>query len=102
MRRTLDFVELLQAQAPLITAAGGAYFGVRRRLEAVRRRVIRLGLAALVVGAGLYVLLARPDTARAVLPAQVPTDWVHAGLLALLLALIAALVLQGRDLSRGE
>jgi predicted unusual protein kinase regulating ubiquinone biosynthesis (AarF/ABC1/UbiB family) len=102
VRRTLDFVELLQAQAPLLTAAGGAYFGVRRRLEAGRRRVVRLGLAALVVGAGLYVLLARPDTARAVLPAQVPTDWAHAGLLALLLALLAALVLQGRDLSRGE
>ena len=55
-----------------------------------------------MVGAGLYVLLARPDTARAVLPAQVPTDWVHAGLLVLLLVLLAALVLQGRDLSRGE
>jgi len=102
VRRTLDFVELLQAQAPLITAAGGAYFGVRRRLEAVRRRVVRLGLAALVVGAGLYSLLARPDTARDVLPDQVPTDWVHAGLLALLLVLLAALVLQGRDLSRRE
>ena len=100
VQRTLDFVELLQAQAPLITAAGGAYFGVRRRLEAVRRRVIRLGAATLLVGAALYFLLSRPQTARDVLPAQVPTDWVHYGLLALLVVLLASLVLQGRDLSR--
>ena len=62
VRRTLDFVELIEAQAPLITAAGGAYFGVRRRLETVRRRVVRLGVAALMVGAGLYFLLSRPDS----------------------------------------
>jgi predicted unusual protein kinase regulating ubiquinone biosynthesis (AarF/ABC1/UbiB family) len=102
LRRALEFVELLEAQAPLITAAGEAYFGVRRNLQTLRRRVIGLGGAALVVGAALYVVLANPDGTRAVVPAQVPYTWVHLGLLALLLFLILSLALQGRQLSRAE
>jgi ubiquinone biosynthesis protein len=102
LRRALEFVELLEAQAPLITAAGESYFGVRRKLQALRRRVLALGGAALVVGAALYVVLANPDGTRAVVPAQVPYTWVHLGLLALLVLLILSLALQGRQLGRAE
>ncbi|HEX2327053.1 MAG TPA: hypothetical protein VHQ00_16780, partial [Chloroflexota bacterium] len=102
LRRALEFVELLEAQAPLITAVGESYFGVRRKLQALRRRVLALGGAALVVGAALYVVLANPDGTRAVVPAQVPYTWVHLGLLALLVLLILSLALQGRQLGRAE
>ncbi|HEX2515433.1 MAG TPA: AarF/UbiB family protein [Chloroflexota bacterium] len=102
LRRALEFVELLEAQAPLITAAGESYFGVRRKLLVLRRRVLALGGAALVVGAALYVVLANPDGTRAVVPTQVPYTWVHLGLLALLVLLILSLALQGRQLGRAE
>ena len=98
--RALEFVELLEAQAPLISAAGDTFFGVRHSLQTVRRQVIALGGAALVVGAVLYVVLANPDGTRAVVPSQVPYTWVQYGLLFLLVLLILAIARQGRRLSR--
>jgi len=98
--RALEFVELLEAQAPLISAAGDTFFGVRHSLQTVRRQVIGLGGAALVVGAVLYVVLANPDGTRAVVPSQVPYTWVQYGLLFLLVLLILAIARQGRRLSR--
>jgi predicted unusual protein kinase regulating ubiquinone biosynthesis (AarF/ABC1/UbiB family) len=102
LRRALEFVELLEAQAPLITAAGDAYFGMRHRLESVRRRVLALGSATLAVGAVLYVVLANPDGTRAVVPAQIPYTLVHVGLLVVLVSLILALARQGLRLSRAS
>ena len=102
LRRAIEFVELLEAQAPLLTAAGGAYFGVRRGLAAARRRAIRLGVAAVAVGALLYVVLADPQTVRTVVSDRVPIDWLHWGLLAILLVLLASLFFQGRNISRTD
>jgi predicted unusual protein kinase regulating ubiquinone biosynthesis (AarF/ABC1/UbiB family) len=101
-RRALQLVELLEAQEPLIAAAGSAYFGVRRRLHAIRRRVIGLGVAALVVGAALYVVLANPQGTQDVLPREVSYTWVHFGLLAVLVLLLLTLIAHVRRLSRVE
>ena len=71
-----------------------------REVRTVRRRIVSLGLSVLVIGAALYLLLAFPTEARAVVPREMDMSWVHVGLLVALLFLIAALIRYVRDLSR--
>jgi hypothetical protein len=102
MRRALEFVEFLESQEPLIAAAEGMVFGTRRRLRAAGRRLMTIGLAALLTGGALYIVLALPDRAQAVVPRTVPYTWVQVALLAVLVLLILSLVVQGQRIGREE
>jgi ubiquinone biosynthesis protein len=99
-RRALEFVEFMEAQQPLIAAAGDAYFGTRRRLQTIGRNLMVLGGGALVVAGALYFVLADPQHARAAVPPQVPYTGVHVTLLVVLVLLILALASYGRRLGR--
>ena len=61
-----------------------------------------LGLWILIVGAGLYVVLADPDGTRQMLPADLPYPLVHYALLALLAFLIFSLISHVRNFGRVE
>jgi predicted unusual protein kinase regulating ubiquinone biosynthesis (AarF/ABC1/UbiB family) len=99
MKRTLDFLEFVEEQQPLLATLSGLAHGVTRSLTGLKRRAITLGVAVLAVGAALYVTLARPDVARQVTPREVPFDLVHPALLVILIGLIVALWDQVRRLS---
>ena len=102
MRRTLRFLEFIESQEPFIVEAQSSLLGFRRRMQAVRRRLVQLGVAVLVVGGALYFVLADPDDTRRMLPAGVDYSWVHYGLVILLVVLIARLVLHMRKLDGGD
>ena len=102
LQRAMDFLEFIEAQEPVIAAGTSSLFGFRRRLRTARRRLVSLGLAALVVGAALYFVLADPDDAHRLLPPGVSYDVVHIGLLLLLVYLIASLILSVRGYSRSD
>ena len=76
VQRALDFVEFLEAQEPAILEAESSLFGFRNRMQSARRALVRLGGAALAIGALLYVVLAYPDDTRRMLPAGMP---IHVG-----------------------
>jgi ubiquinone biosynthesis protein len=101
IKRALEFVEFLQAQQPLLAALTGTFYGVQNRLQALRRRAIGLGVAVLAIGVGLYFVLADPTDARALTPPQIPFEWVHLILLAILIMLIVAVVENFRQFGRG-
>ena len=98
IRRAARFMEFIESQEPFLAEAQSSLFGFRRRMRAVRRRLIRLGLAVLLVGALLYFVLAEPNETRRMLPGGVDYSWVHYGLVVLLLLLIGRLVLDMRRL----
>jgi predicted unusual protein kinase regulating ubiquinone biosynthesis (AarF/ABC1/UbiB family) len=102
IQRALEFVEFLEAQEPVIIEAQNSLFGFRRRIRNARRRLVSLGMSVLLVGAGLYLVLAYPDDTRRILPAGMDYTWVHVGLLAALLLLIATLVRHVRGLGRED
>ena len=102
VRRALEFVEFIEAQQPFIVAAERSLFGFRGRLRRARRRLVSLGISALVVGAALYVVLADDRDVRNMLPSQMPYDAVHLGLLVVLIVLIATLVAFIRGLSQED
>jgi ubiquinone biosynthesis protein len=92
LKRALEFVEFLEAQQPLLASLAGSAQAAQQGLQRLRRRAIRLGAATLAVGAMLYFVLADPNDARAITPREMPLEWVHLGLLVVLLVLILALV----------
>jgi predicted unusual protein kinase regulating ubiquinone biosynthesis (AarF/ABC1/UbiB family) len=98
VERALQFLEFLEDQEPLLRAASTSFLSVQGRLRAARRRLVQLGVAALLVGAGLYVVMADPDGTRAALPEGVPYPIVHLGLLAALIVLVIAIVAHMRQL----
>lgn len=98
--RAMDFLEFLEDQQPLITDASASLFGVRDRVRAARRGLVRLALATLVVGGALYLVLVDPQGTKSILPEGISYDWVHLGLVILLVVLIARLVLLIRRSSR--
>jgi hypothetical protein len=102
LERALEFLEFLEDQEPLLRAASTSFLGVQGRLRAVRRRLIQLGVAALLVGAGLYLVMADPDGARRWLPNGVPYTFVHVGLLAALIVLVVAIVMHMRRLGGSD
>jgi ubiquinone biosynthesis protein len=102
LQRAMEFVEFLEAQEPVISAATTSVFGLRRRMRAARRTLIALGVSVLVVGAALYGVLADPPLASSVIPREISLAWVHAGLLVLLLYLILSLILHIRRFGRED
>ena len=99
MRRALRFVEFIEAQEPFIVEAQSTLLGFRRRMQAVRRRLVQLGVAVLVIGAVLYFVLREPDETRRMLPGGVDYDWVQYGLLVVLLLLIGRIVFDMRRIN---
>jgi predicted unusual protein kinase regulating ubiquinone biosynthesis (AarF/ABC1/UbiB family) len=102
LNRALEFVEFLEAQEPVIIEAQSSLFGFRRRIHNARRRLVSLGMAVLVAGALLYLVLVFPDDTRRILPKEMPYTWVHVGLLTLLVFLILTLVRHLRGLGRED
>jgi ubiquinone biosynthesis protein len=92
VQRALEFVEFLEGQEAFIVEAQGTLFGFRRRIRNVRRRLVSLGVAVLVVGGLLYVVLAYPDDTRRMIPRDMPYPFLHYGLLALLVILVVVLI----------
>ena len=103
MQRAMEFLEFIEAQEPVIAAGTSVAVRVPRpACVAARRRLVSLGIAALVVGAALYVVLADDRDVRNMLPSQMPYDAVHLGLLVVLIVLIVSLVAFIRGLSRED
>ena len=71
-------------------------------MKSIRRRLISLGMAALVVGAVLYIVLANPDGTKEVMPREVPYPLLHLTLLVVLLVIIGAIVQYIRGLGRED
>ena len=96
--RAMEFLEFLEAQEPVILEAESTLFGFRRRMTSIRRSLVRLGIATLLIGAVLYVVLAnRTDTER-ILPREMPYTWVQIGLTAVLVLLVIGIVNRLRGL----
>src|SRR4029079_12172173 len=91
-QRALEFVEFLEQQQPTIAATTTSLLGIQRRARNIGRRVVGLGLAALAVGALLYLVLAYRSNTEAMLPGWVPYPAVHYGLLALLILIVVLLL----------
>ena len=100
LQRAMEFVEFIEAQQPVIAAASGTFLGVHGRLQAVGRRLMGLGAAALVVGVALYFVLSEPVATESALPREVPFPLVRGALLALGVILILVLMAHGRAISR--
>jgi ubiquinone biosynthesis protein len=98
IQRALEFVEFLEAQEPVIVEAQNSLFGFRRRIRNVRRRLVSLGVAVLVVGGALYFVLADPDGTRRIIPSDLPYPLLHYGLLTILVVLIVVLVANMRGM----
>ena len=99
IRRAVRFLEFIEAQEPFIVEAQSTLLGFRRRMQAVRRRLVQLGVAVLVIGAVLYFVLREPDETRRMLPGGVDYDWVQYGLLVVLLLLIGRIVFDMRRIN---
>ncbi len=100
--RAIEFVEFLETQEPAIRTATTSLIGIRARIRAGRRRLVRLGIATLLAAAALYVVLADSEGTRSWLPAGLPYAWVHGGLLILLVVLIITLIQHVRHLDRAD
>jgi predicted unusual protein kinase regulating ubiquinone biosynthesis (AarF/ABC1/UbiB family) len=98
MKRAVEFVEFLESQQGLLTSVTGTYFGIQTRLVSLRRRVVGLGVAALLIGASLYFILADPDDARRFTPSFVPFEWLHLIILGLLLVVLVGFIQNLRQL----
>jgi predicted unusual protein kinase regulating ubiquinone biosynthesis (AarF/ABC1/UbiB family) len=100
IKRTLEFVEFLEEQQPLLAMLIGSVYGFQNRLQGLKRWAITLSGGILAVGALLYFRLADPDTARSLTPSQVPFESLHLILLGILVLLILAFIQVVRRLSR--
>jgi predicted unusual protein kinase regulating ubiquinone biosynthesis (AarF/ABC1/UbiB family) len=101
-RRAVAFVEFLEEQQPSIAAASGSLLGFRSRARDAGRRLVGLGLSALIVGALLYVVLVDPTDTEAMLPDWVPYAGVHYGLLVLLVVIVVVLIAHVRGMSSAD
>jgi ubiquinone biosynthesis protein len=97
--RAVEFVEFLEQQQPLIASLAGSYFGVQRTLQTLRRRLILVGGAILLIGALLYFVLADPGTARQYAPSIIPFESMHLVLAAILILLTLVFVQNLRSLA---
>ena len=98
IQRSMEFLEFIEAQEPVITEATTMLFGYRNRIRRVKQRLIGFGTAVLVVGGLLYLVLVFPDDTRRIMPKEVPYTWFQIGLLAVLLVLIVNLVRNMRSM----
>jgi ubiquinone biosynthesis protein len=92
IQRTLEFMEFIEGQEAFIVEAQSSLFGFRYRVRRIRRRLVSLGVAVLLVGGALYFVLAYPSETRQMTPSDLPYPFLHYGLLALLVILIVVLV----------
>ncbi len=96
--RALEFLEFIEAQEPVILEAESTLFGFRRRMRSIKQSLIRLGVATVMIGVVLYVILAnRTDTERA-LPRELPYPVLQIGLTVVLVLLVIAIVNRLRGL----
>ena len=96
--RALEFLEFIEAQEPVILEAESTLFGFRRRMRSIKQSLIRLGVATVMIGVALYVILAnRRDTEQA-LPRELPYPVLQIGLTVLLVLLVIAIVNRLRGL----
>ena len=102
IQRTLEFLEFVEAQEPVITEATNVLFGYRNRIRRVKQRLIAFGTAVLVVGGLLYLVLVFPDDTRRIIPRELDYTWLQLGILAVLLFLIVNLVRHMRSMGSGE
>jgi predicted unusual protein kinase regulating ubiquinone biosynthesis (AarF/ABC1/UbiB family) len=100
-KRMLEFVEYLEELQPLIQSVAGTYFGVSRKLAAVKRRLVAIGVGAVMIGGLLYFVLADPEDAQRFTPSAVPFEWLHLILLGLLLVLLIGFVQNLREMGSG-
>jgi ubiquinone biosynthesis protein len=98
VQRALELVEFAESMQPVILEATDTLFGFRRRLRNVRRRLVSLGIAVLLVGGILYFVLAYPDDTRRIIPRDMPYPFLHYGLLTILVVLIIVLVANMRSI----
>ena len=101
-RRALEFVDFLESQQATILLATNTFLGFRQTVATARRRLVGLGISALVVGALLSIVLADRKDTEAMLPPEMPYDDVQYGLLILLVVIIVVLIAQMRKLSRRD
>ena len=92
IQRTLEFMEFIEGQEAFIVEAQSSLFGFRHRIRSIRRRLVTLGVAILLIGAALYAVLAYPDETRQMIPRDLPYPLLHYGLLGLLIILVVVLV----------
>jgi predicted unusual protein kinase regulating ubiquinone biosynthesis (AarF/ABC1/UbiB family) len=92
IQRTLEFMEFIEGQEAFIVEAQSSLFGFRGRIRRIRRRLVSLGVAVLLVGGALYFVLAYPRETREMAPRDLPYPFLHYGLLALLIILVVVLV----------
>ena len=96
--RALEFLEFIEAQEPVILEAESTLFGFRRRMRSIKQSLIRLGVATVMIGVALYVILAnRTDTEQA-LPRELPYPVLQIGLTVVLVLLVIAIVNRLRGL----
>ena len=98
VQRALELVEFAESMQPVILEATDSLFGFRRRIRNLRRRLVSLGVAVIVVGGALYFVLADPDDTKRVIPADLPYPVLHYGLLTILVILILVLVANMRGM----
>jgi len=98
VQRALELVEFAESMQPVILEATDTLFGFRRRIRNLRRRLVSLGVAVIVVGGALYFVLADPDDTKRVIPADLPYPVLHYGLLTILVILILVLVANMRGM----
>jgi predicted unusual protein kinase regulating ubiquinone biosynthesis (AarF/ABC1/UbiB family) len=96
-KRMLQFVEFLEEQQPLIQSLAGSYFGVQRKLQTIKQRLVAIGGLAVVVGATLYFVLADPEDARRFTPPGMPFEWLHLILLGALVLLLLGFIQNMRE-----
>ena len=72
IQRTLEFMEFIEGQEAFIVEAQSSLFGFRHRIRRIRRRLVSLGVAVLLVGGALYFVLAYPRETREMTPSDLP------------------------------
>jgi predicted unusual protein kinase regulating ubiquinone biosynthesis (AarF/ABC1/UbiB family) len=99
--RTLEFLDFVEEQQPLLASLIGVAHGSSLKLQALYRKAVWLGVAILVVGGMLYFVLADPGPVRDTIGRVIPFDLMHPALLVVLVLLTIALIDNVRRLGRG-
>jgi hypothetical protein len=71
-------------------------------MKTFKRRLVSLGIAVVVVGGFLYVVLAFRDETKQMLPRELPYPVLQYGLLALLVVLVLGIVQNMRRMGGDE
>src|SRR5262249_56019474 len=93
----IDVLELGEDEEAVITFGVGSLFGIRRRMQSIRRRLVTLFGSILVVGGGLYFLLADPRDADRMVGGD-STSVLRTVLPLIIIGLVVALVFNVRQI----